>query len=407
MLNFILTIPIILLLLISPFLTPLRILQLLILFVAIANPYIAASVMIGVTPIVYYKIFFLDGIKVSRITNMFIYISLVWLIYAAFTLIWLEDLARFITEYIQLLLMLLLTFAFISTVKSIRDIKSTNFFFIFSGCLLSIKSFIDSFNSDFIPINYFAFISLVTCIAIPISFINFKNRINIFLNILLIFIGFLGIISNDSRGTTLLGILLIIIRFFFLLDINKRIKLATVLIFIFTSPFVLFWYYNMNDDNILKSVTDVERNYSNLERLALLNQSIDTFISSPLGVGFGSTNSVFMSGTSYTDFNYPHPHNSLAHIAVELGTIGIIIFYYLFYLLFKVSMNLKNNKKMILDLNSFYKVSVCIGFVLFVFSFLDDIFFNGMFNFYCFMFLGYILSLNNCIPLLNNYENVK
>ena len=407
MLNIIFTTPVVLLLFISPFLTPLRILQFLIVSVAIADPYIAAFVMIVVTPIIYYKIFFFNGIKLNVITNFFLIISLVWIIYAAFTLLWLVDLSRFITEYIQLLVILLLTIALISNVKSISEVKSTNFSLIFCGCLVSITNFISSFNSDYIQNNYFAFISLVTCIAIPICFINFKNRINIFLNILFIIIGFLGIISNGSRASTLLGILLIVIRFFFLLEIKKRLKLVTIFIVLFTTPFVLVWYYNMNDDNILKSVTDVDRNYSNLERLSLFNQSIDTYLSYPLGVGFGSTNSVFMSGNSYTVFNYPHPHNSIAHIAVEIGTVGIFIFIYLFYLSFKVSIKLKKYKKIITELNSLYNVSICIGLALFIFSFFDDIFFNGMFNFYCFIFLGYVFALYNCIPVLNNYEDVK
>ena len=405
MLDVILTIPVVLLLFISPLLTPLRIIQLLILFVALAEPYTAAAVMIGVTPVVYYKIFAYKGLKVIGVSKNFFIFSVLWLGYAAFTLLWVGDLERFTTEYIQLLLMLLLTIALVISVKTLADVKNSNFFLIFCGCLVSFKSFFDSFNPDYIPINYYAFISLVTCIAIPVAFINLKNMRSIFLTLVFVVIGFLGIISNDSRGSTLLGILLIFIRFFFLLDINKHLKWVITVFVLVTTPLVLVWYYNMNDDNILKSVTDVERNYSNLQRLALLTQSIDTYLSNPLGVGFGMTNSVFMSANSYTELNYPHPHNSLAHIAVELGTVGILIFSYLFYLSYKVSIKLKKYKGKFLELNPLYNVSVCIVTVLFIFTFLDDIFFNGIFNFYCIIFLGYIYALNNCIPSLNNSDD--
>jgi O-antigen ligase len=393
-LNIVLTIPIVLLLIISPLLSPLRIIQLLILFVAIAAPYTAAAVMIAVTPIIYFKILTNNGLKLTGLTRKIIYLSIVWLGYAAFTLLWLNDLPRFMTEYIQLILLLLLTLALVNSINTLDDVKSTNFFLIFSGCLVSVKSFYESLSSDYIEINYYAFISLVTCIAIPISYLNFRNTKSVLLAILFVSIGFLGIVANDSRASTLLGVLLLVVRFFYLLDIRKRIKWIIVSMVLLIAPIAIFWYYNMNDDNILKSVMDVERNYSNLERLALINQSIETYKSNLLGVGYGSTNAVFMSAASYTELNYPHPHNSLAHIAVEIGTVGILIFVYLFYLCIKVILSLNKIKDNLTELNSLYKVSICIVIVLFLFSFLDDMFFNGMFNFYCMMFFAYIYSLS-------------
>ncbi len=389
------------LLFISPFIPPLRILQLLILNVALAEPYIAAAVMLGVTPVVCYKILGNNVIRFSSVEKKICFISMLWLGYAALTLLWVRDFPRFYSEYIQLILLLLLTIAFVHTNKTIDDLKTTNFFLIFCGCLVSLKCFFNSFDENYVQINYYAFISLVTCIAIPISFVNFKIKNSILFSTIYVCIGFLGIIANESRATTLLGFLLLFIRFFFLVDIKKYVKWIIGLFLIVTIPFVIIWFYNMSDDNILKSVTDVDRNYSNLERLALLNQSLDIYLSNLFGVGFGSTNSVFMSASSYSDSSYPHPHNSLAHIAVELGTFGIFIFIFLFYLSLSVIMKLRKNKELYLSLRPLYKVSVCLVVVMFIFSFLDDMFFNGMFNFYCMIFFGYLYSLNNILYTKN------
>lgn len=71
---------------------------------------------------------------------------------------------------------------------------------------------------------------------------------------------------------------------------------------------------------------DPSTSFSNLERLSLLQASWRLFTESPwLGWGWGSIDQLIPT-VSETVLSYPHPHNSLAHFAVELGIGGAILY---------------------------------------------------------------------------------
>lgn len=66
-------------------------------------------------------------------------------------------------------------------------------------------------------------------------------------------------------------------------------------------------------------------NFSNLERLGLLQASLRLFLEQPLlGWGWGSLDNL-MPRVPETIGSYPHAHNTFAHFAVELGILGLAI----------------------------------------------------------------------------------
>ncbi len=392
--DFLFSIPLLFILLISPFLSSLRILQFFIAFVAIAHPYFAGFVMLLLTPLIYYKSFINKKLIFSNNLRKFLFFYLFWIISSIITIFWVPDLKRFFTEIVQLILILSLSFVFIYEIKEKKDIIKTNTYIVLCGLLVALKSFFDSFNEEFVPVNYYAFILVVTCVVIPLSFQSQKRKSRLYSFFLLV-VAFIGININESRGSLLLGILVILIRIFLLNDLGPTFRKYLILIFFFITPLGAFLFYNLTEENLLKSVLDVERNYSNLERLALLNQSINIFVNNLKGIGYGSTNLIFMSSTSLTDGSYPHPHNTLAHIAVELGLLGILIYFYIFYFSFVSVYKNFQSKNFSIENNQIYKVALMLFLVLFLFSFLDDMLFNGMFSFYCLLFFAYSYSLSN------------
>lgn len=388
------SLPLIIIFILSPFLSSLRIIQFFIAFVAVAQPYLAGSIMLLLTPVIYYKSFINKVFFLNSNLKKILWFNFLWVLYSVFTIFWLPDFGRFFSEIIQLILILSLSFVFIYEIKEKKNLIETNNYLVLCGLLVTLKSFVDSFNDDFVPINYYAFISVVTCIVIPVSFIN-KKLTSIFYSFFLLLVAFVGININESRGSTLLGILVILMRLFILNDMALKLRKYLIFFFLLITPIGAIYYYNMNEDNLLRSVLDVERNYSNLERLALLNQSVDVFVNNLKGLGYGATNSIFMSTASYTDTSYPHPHNTLAHFAVELGIIGIGLFLFLFYfslVSIAKSFSFKYSSK---EFNQIHKVAILLCIVLFLFSFLDDMLFNGMFSFYCLLFFAYSHSITN------------
>lgn len=392
MLEIILALPVLFTALLSPFLKPIRTIQFIIIFTGLGDAYIAAFSMFLSLFVLIYKCFIKTPIELNPTSIKYLKFSGFWLLYAFISIFWLTDYYRFLTEYIQLGLILSLLFLLIIVIKTIEDFDKIYIAFVWCGVLLSFKSVYDALNPEYVENNYFAFICMITCIAMPLSRLTKFSISNISLTVLIVSIGFFGINANDSRASTLLGVLTIGVRFFFLANIKYAYKIVTVILFLVFASLGSYLYYMSSEDNILRSVTDVERNYSNLERLALINQSYNIFIESPQGLGLGSSNNVFMN-SMITGENYPHPHNALAHQAVELGLVGVLLYLFLFfnmYIVFKRMLKIRKENPKLLFL---YNLCLLVPLNLFLFSFLDDMFFNGVFCFYCMLFFIYIFII--------------
>ncbi|OVE80398.1 hypothetical protein BVY02_00210 [bacterium J17] len=102
----------------------------------------------------------------------------------------------------------------------------------------------------------------------------------------------------------------------------------TILSVVYLDPILNFY------DEMFTLLFDFDRNFSNLERLAVLELSYELFLESPwLGNGFGSIDRI-LTKTVVTDGIYPHPHNTYAHFAVELGVLGLTFLALLFFGIF-------------------------------------------------------------------------
>ena len=76
----------------------------------------------------------------------------------------------------------------------------------------------------------------------------------------------------------------------------------------------------------LLDTADLEGNFSNLERLSLLQACQRLFLERPwFGWGWGTIDAL-IPFVPETVLSYPHPHNFLGHFAVELGAMGIFLY---------------------------------------------------------------------------------
>ena len=202
--------------------------------------------------------------------------------------------------------------------------------------LASFEIIISIFNLEIRTLSYieiilklFRLLLLITTIAIPLYLYK-----SIFLRILIGSLGFWAIYMNESRSVMVLSFVIIIMWLLKDRSFFTKILLGIVggyIAYILFSAVVMSQIY---DTSSIFSLLNYENNFSNLERLNLLFYSYDLFLAKPEGHGIGSSYSLFINNSYTIVDTYPHPHNTLAFFAVELGLIGIIIYFYLFFTLF-------------------------------------------------------------------------
>lgn len=388
MIEILLNLPLILSVIIFPFIRPINIIQCILILSTLSNEYVAAGVMFIGLLICVFK---LRSNKIFSFESNNLLYYLIWLIYSFITIVFVSDLFRFITEFLQLILiisyMYLYRYIIDDTNKFYKILKSL----IFTGLITTLICIFTYFKEGEVNNNYYAFIILICNVIIPICIFDITKLKEFMKLLLLVSIAIIGINVNDSRASLLLVFISIFIRFFILIRFNKTLKIAIVIFGLIIGYIAGLYIYNSSDDNILKSVSDTERNFSNLERIALINYSYQLFIDNPLGYGLGSSNEIFLK-TNFTEGVYPHPHNSLAHIAVELGFIGVLIFILTFVKLNRSIVALKNGIS--LDQLKLYNLGILIFYNLLLFSLIEDFYFNGILSFYCLSFVGLILAIN-------------
>ncbi|WP_410222086.1 O-antigen ligase family protein [Pedobacter sp.] len=374
------------------YLSPIRIIQYYIAFAATADEYFSAVVLICVLPVVFYKVLKDKSthLKITKITLLLIF----WVAYASLTIFWAIDYFRYFTEIVQLIISALLMYL-IYTLVDTRE-KLTQIFngLVVAGVMLALLSIVNYNEYQSSAINYYAIIALFTLIIYPLSRYQKlleKKTIGVFI---CVFLGLLIIHIHDSRAALGLGGLIIIWRVFWLNKMNKKLKYFLVITAVLAVSIYALGYL-LNTDYFL-DITDTESNFSNLERIALLQQAWDLFLVHPFGMGQGASNNVFMNST-YTVLSYPHPHNTFAHLLTELGFVGLIIYLTLLVHIFRSW--IKANK--VKDLNETnYQIFIGLGLslaILFAYSFFEDFLFNGVFNLYIFTFIGICLAMKNLL----------
>jgi putative inorganic carbon (HCO3(-)) transporter len=184
------------------------------------------------------------------------------------------------------------------------------------------------------------YLSAITPLILGLFFYYFKNKRKIIMS-LIGFIALIGIILTYSRPT----LLAIYIASLFLAIVKKdKVLIAFLIIFTLISPFLL-----------PRSVKDWARqvNYNPLrfmcndDRIAIYRNSFNMIKHNPLlGVGantYMKNYKIYKESPEYRNIvtsDYLYAHNNFLHMAAEIGLIGLGIFIWLLYKLFKASMNI-------------------------------------------------------------------
>lgn len=251
-------------------------------------------------------------------------------------------------------------------------------------CLLEI--FISIFNIDIFsalidtrPRSYTSIYILFS--IVPVVFLIEKRN---WLRILALFFALSVIFINEGRSIYLAAI--VVFGFYYIRKIP--FYLSVVLIGLFA--FLLAIYISFNSqllyvNSSIFSLLNTDNNFSNLERLSLLNYAFTRFVENPFGYGVGSSQEIF-SGNLFTVLDhYPHPHNSLAFLAIELGIVGIFIYFYLLISLYITIRKIQDNELKVFGL--------LLLLAIFIASLANTLFYNGLITIFTFLIVGMIFSL--------------
>jgi hypothetical protein len=346
-----------------------------------ANPYvIAGSLLLSLL------VRFQDIFK-SKINKSLFAVCIIWLAYGL--IIGISNFSFiFVSEYIQLIISILFLLYIYHTINTKKDLLSILKFIMLSGILLSLFEIIiflldlDINTKSFIgriAENYTAFYLLISSIVIPLFFMKI-NKLWIFVVIL----GVYAIYINESRAMMLLAVLFILKEFISFNNIYFKIIITVLFATIIAYLFLTFDTSLIYDPNSIYSVLNFENNFSNLERLKLLYYSYQLFINNLFGYGLGSSYSLFFDNPVTIIKYYPHPHNTVAFLSVELGVIGVLLYIYFFTSMYRSvkKINMIIYKKLIFN----------IILALFLFSIVDVLFYNGVLMLIIFMLYGIVLA---------------
>ena len=184
------------------------------------------------------------------------------------------------------------------------------------------------------------YLSAIAPLILGLTLYYFKNKRKIILS-LISFIALIGIVLTYSRPT----LLAVYIALFLLSIVRKdKVLIAFLIIFTLISPFIL-----------PKSVKDWARqvNYNPLrfmcndDRIAIYRNSFNMIRHNPiLGVGantYMKNYKIYKESPEYRNIvtaDYLYAHNNFLHIAAEIGLIGLGVFIWLLYKLFRECINI-------------------------------------------------------------------
>lgn len=358
-----------------------RFTKLFLLMVIGANPYVTAAALLS-TLLLKFKLIF--G---SKINKSLLLLAIAWLSYGL--MIGLSNFTgTFVSEFIQLGISLLWTFYLYQAINSASHFKDILKQLMLSGAVLSVfeilifvlgieidtNSFIGTIAS-----NYGSFYLVISTILIPLYFFKTESKLYGLIAVL----GYFAIQINESRAMMLLGILFIVLTFVSLRNRYMRLIAIGLLVLGGTYIFITFDPGSMYRSGSLFSVLNFETNFSNLERLRLIIYSVNLFLDNLYGYGLGSSYEIYYNNPVTVLNVYPHPHNTLTFMMVELGVAGI--FLYIAFFLTMISSIRKITPPAIKALMS----NICLG--LFFYSIVEVLFYNGVLTLLVFMFYALVI----------------
>lgn len=195
-------------------------------------------------------------------------------------------------------------------------------------------------------------------IVIFILIYIFWGKIELKYKISLLFLGFISfmnLIFSQTRGAWLSFIIVL-----FILGIYKSKKIfifiiisTLLLLIILPNPYINRFMSSFNLEYNLKT------NRSNSIRLSLWKTAIEMYKDHPVnGVGLDNFKKYYVDGYAVKGIRpFDHTHNNLLNFAAELGTLGLVSFIYLMFIVFKqIYLNYKKEEK--INIKLFYFASL-------------------------------------------------
>ncbi|WP_040682885.1 O-antigen ligase family protein [Thermosinus carboxydivorans] len=184
---------------------------------------------------------------------------------------------------------------------------------------------------------------------IPLIFILFINNIcntkdRRFLG-LAIFIAFLALLFNGTRGAWIA--VAAVLFAYAILQVRRNTKLSLVAL-LFLIVLIISLFSNQMFYDRVKTITDITFQ-SNSERLLMWQSAWHMFLDHPLtGVGTGNYGDLYQIKYISPQAQEPfqrHAHNNFFQVLAEYGLIGFIAFSYMFgYILFNAYVKLRDNQ---------------------------------------------------------------
>ncbi len=137
--------------------------------------------------------------------------------------------------------------------------------------------------------------------------------------------------------------------------------------------YIAFFGIEVDDPRSVWSMFGAGSSHSNSVRLHLLLQSWSSVLAAPLGIGIGASSDFFSAQPIFGEI-VPHPHNTIAQLAVEMGIFGAAIgFAALCWLLWVSARELFASRKMALrtDVRRLFAPSLA------TWALFDSVVFNG------------------------------
>lgn len=312
---------------------------------------------------------------------------------------------RWLTEVIQLGIGLLALLILRASVLNQRDLRLVAIGFFAAAVVLSIYSVSRgltgvSLNTRSLisphPANYAALVILFGLLTFASGLTSAYSRRHAPVTVLMSVFLLLGIYYNESRASLAVGLLslalLSVLRGRLLAALTVFRVTAIAIIVVAAAAGVVVVMPDLLISQMFASTVDFGgRNFSNMERVFLLLQSIELFQSQPMGHGVGSTSNLF-SVSLLTQESYPHPHNTLAMFAVELGVIGIVIYALILSALFTAFrqgiQGVHNRPEFVTRFMLVAPVAFGLATVY------EAIFFSGTLALMCYLFLGFIFVVS-------------
>ena len=312
-------------------------------------------------------------------------IGLIWVLYGLLLAIFRID-AYFINEIIQLGICLMASCFLYNSIRDSAELKKFLIFLISSAFLLAALEFLIDFfgfqisTTSLVDSKATNYTSIYMILAVlPFGLVYFKS---IFTKIFLLLICLEIASLNQGRAMYLISLAL------FAVYLLRNRSPFFNLVFLSISAILLFSFISIYGEDLLYvndsifSLLNTSTNFSNLERLSLLSYSYELFIENPFGHGIGSSAEIFRGNLVTINDHYPHPHNTLAFFAVELGVVGIFLYLYLFGALFYSSFSIKKGK--------YRTLAFLLSLALFLISIASTIFYNGVITILSFIIISII-----------------